>query len=1207
MASTLTSGASKLLHQNGTDHLDGAVDAEPLSDRTLLVPSRLDNDDITINLDDLFSSPDDQETQIVIDLFKDERAPVVFWVRLIQEAWRIKRYTLALDMLEQGIGHLDPKGKCTLLCLKANYLIALARKAPKAVLTQPRGAPLIHSTDPNHPESKMNDPNAPPNTKETFWQAAEVCIGRAEGTHVTDKTIKDVKGQFSVYSAVLMLARGRLDEASRLFESILAAEPTHLYALMGRVRTTPPAILNTSRSLINPFQTPQARILFARRSFRLALKAYQQVLTLAPNFLPDPRIGIGLCCWLMGDRKKAKAAWKRSIVVHPDSSSNSATLLLGLAHLNTSKDPTLAGGEEARTEEYARGIELIQAAFKKDNTSAAALGALANFFLLSGRPGAIKLAERMIQFADARILASEGYLHLARCLHATGDRAAALSVYQQSSEMFPDQLLALLSEAQFLIESNSWPAAVNLYENVLRRNPRCVEALCTIASIHAHLAFSDTSAIDSQAERKMAKEAYDQVLRLFASGKEAAEGVKDHVVNKYIAKSERVRELARDEQMFVEIAKVWDDDVLSGERCLRAYREAQRILEEKNENGEDAETGESKREESALLATRLANNIGVLEYHRQDPIAAQESIEAALVKIGERIASSGGKISEQDDAALSVCTYNRGVILEALNDEEVAINECYNQLLSQHPEYIEAKARLALIALRSISGSQRQKNFELANQYLKEMLTTNSAALEVRALQSYYLYTAGLYRNLKDFARATLELDQKDAYALTTRGMVAFHEARENRDPSKEGSKMRQQLFVRSAQYFERALQQHKHCAIAAQGIAILIAENVLGSGIETPLTAEPNSAMLAMNRNTRDALTILNKVKESVNDASVYVNIGHCHFHREEYERAIESYETASKRYHKDQDATILQYLARAWYHKGVKDQSFNDIHQALEKGRLALSLQPRDLSIKYNIALMQQKGVQVLFDLTPQRRTLEQLHLAIQDANESQALFLELQNDPTDPAPYQKDFPRQRFNYGKGLLGRAPVIQEAQEKYEATEQAAVDRARQAREDERRRREELEAARLAQVQEQATRLAEQRKRMLEEAAQWTLSANFADSDEDGFEAEVKERKKREKKAAGGGGGKKRSKKEKRDGSETAESSSEAEDDKPKKKRVKSKSKKDRRKSETPGAEIDLDEDGEEAVTGGNRMKRIGRASKNIKSSEFIESSDEED
>lgn len=563
-------------------------------------------------------------------------------------------------------------------------------------------------------------------------------------------------------------------------------------------------------------------------------------------------------------------------------------LLLGLAHLNASKDPTFPGGESARTEEYSKGIELIQAAFKQDNTSAAAAGPLANYFLLSGRPGAIKLAERMIQFADARILASEGYLHLARSLHSTGD-PLALNVYQQSSELFPDQLLALLAEAQFLIASDSWPAVINSYENILRRHPRCVEALCAIASVHAHLAFTDPSAIDSMAERKKAKEAFEQVLRLFASGKEAAEGVQDHVVNKYIAKSERVRELAKDEQMFIEIARVWDDDPVGGERCLRAYREAMRVIE--------GLVGDNTDDSSPANLPKLLNNIGVLEYHRNDPVAAQTSIEEALLKVGENINKNGGHVSEQDDAVLSVCTYNRGVVLEALGDDEAAI-ECYKQILSSHPEYLEAKARLALIALKLAHGPERNRHFENANAYLKEILTTNHTNLEVRALQSYYLYQAGLHRNLKDFARTTLSIDPNDAYALTARGMIAYQEARENRDMSKEGLKNKQQTFVRSAQYFERALSQHKHSAIAAQGIAIAIAEGFLGTGID-PTTNDTassggangsGSSVNAMAKNTRDALTILNKVKESLNDASVYVNIGHCHFHRDEWERAIES-----------------------------------------------------------------------------------------------------------------------------------------------------------------------------------------------------------------------------------------------------------------------------------------------------------------------------
>lgn len=157
----------------------------------------------------------------------------------------------------------------------------------------------------------------------------------------------------------------------------------------------------------------QARILFARRSFRPALKAYQTVLKTAPNFLPDPRIGIGLCFWMLGERDRARAAWERGMVVvssirtleepatltrfRKNPTSPVPGLLLGLAHLNASKDPTLPGGEDARSEQYAQGIKLVTAAFKLDNTQAAAASPLANHFLLTGKPG-VSSVERVAMF-----------------------------------------------------------------------------------------------------------------------------------------------------------------------------------------------------------------------------------------------------------------------------------------------------------------------------------------------------------------------------------------------------------------------------------------------------------------------------------------------------------------------------------------------------------------------------------------------------------------------------------------------------------------------------------------------------------------------------------------------------------------------------------------------------------------------------------------
>lgn len=111
---------------------------------------------------------------------------------------------------------------------------------------------------------------------------------------------------------------------------------------------------------------------------------------------------------MVGEKERARKAWERSIAVvrrllsfvrreaqadlsgystQNPSYSTTPTLLLGLSHLNASKDPTLAGGEDARAQAYKEGIEGISAAFKRDNTLAAATAPLAGHFLLTGKAG----------------------------------------------------------------------------------------------------------------------------------------------------------------------------------------------------------------------------------------------------------------------------------------------------------------------------------------------------------------------------------------------------------------------------------------------------------------------------------------------------------------------------------------------------------------------------------------------------------------------------------------------------------------------------------------------------------------------------------------------------------------------------------------------------------------------------------------------------
>ncbi|KAK4704656.1 RNA polymerase-associated protein CTR9, partial [Phenoliferia sp. Uapishka_3] len=1105
--------------------------------RTFDVP--MGNESVVVELDELNNDADFEDP---INLILESRPPnLKYFVLVVEEAWHRQKWKLAITSLQNVLdspphgGGFPREDRLVLCCLLATYNLALARRAPKMLLPAredgTKSRSLTHSTNPDHPESMIQDPLAPPLLKEEYWRRAEHRLREAESVDRYDKRLLDAQ-------AALMLARGRVDDAGKLFEQILLKEPTHLMALMGRSRK-------------------QARVSFAKRSWRPALKIYQNVLALAPNFLPDPRIGIGLCFWMLGERERAKKAWERSAAVHAESSSNSALLLLALANLNASRDPVHIGGEDGRAAAYKTGMEYVKVAFKKDNTTAAAAGPLATHFLYQANyDAALKLAERAVQYADTRALLAEGHVHVARVLHAQNNDAA-MSRYAESIAANPEHVVANLAIAQTLIRVVDFPAATNIFETILRRQPRCIEALVSLASIHTHLAFTYHSIADSSAERQKAKELYEQVLRLFAAGKDPTES------NRAISLSARTREISHDPDLFIEIAKLWSDEN-SLDRSLQAYRQSAQIRREAavDEDGEETE---------GSVPAPILNNIGVLEYQKGDLVSAQTRFEAALGEVGHAVSQAGGVISDEVDAVLTAVTYNLGVIYEAIGDPEKA-KDAFGQILARHSEYVDAKARLALIAMKS-------RDMDRAHNLIKEALSSQPYNPEIRALYTYFLSQTAPPKLAQDFTLETLKLNKSnarpDVYSLCASGMLYYSQAREGKDPSKTAVNERAAKFLRSADYYNTALRLDPNCAFAAQGLAISIAEGTIGTGVEvmptTPALLEPAQRA----KNSRDALTILLKVKESILDGSVYVNIGHCHFARDEWERAIESYETASKRFFKGKNVNTLLYLARSWYHKANKDHNYSDLRSALKEAQAALELQPNDLAIIFNIAIIQQKGIEILFDLPPARRTLAEIRLALADCEESQKLFERLANDKNDHPPYSKELPFQRQKYGVSLAKRAVDTIGIQEAYEATEQARVERSRQAREAERERQAEEEARKKAEIDKRAHELAEQRRKMREEAELYAQTKLGLDVESDD------EKKKKEK-----GGKKRKSAKAKKEDGE----SSDEEDDKPKPKKKKAKAKVE--EADSGEQQMDVDSDGEEAVRGKRKAARSGKAFK---------------
>jgi len=177
-----------------------------------------------------------------------------------------------------------------------------------------------------------------------------------------------------------------------------------------------------------------------------------------------------------------------------------------------------------------------------------------------------------------------------------------------------------------------------------------------------------------------------------------------------------------------------------------------------------------------------------------------------------------------------------------------------------------------------------------AHELLKQAMASQNGNLNLRAFYTYFLIQSNLPKPAKDFVFATLkDHDKHDVYSLCAAGWIQYNQSRESRDTSPKALEERRRGFQRSAEFYDKALMLDPLCAVAAQGLAIVTAEDALGSFGGGPATTSADDAQKRM-RNARDALDIFAKIRESLPDGSVYLNMGHCYYARDEFDRAIES-----------------------------------------------------------------------------------------------------------------------------------------------------------------------------------------------------------------------------------------------------------------------------------------------------------------------------
>ncbi|BEI92846.1 uncharacterized protein CcaverHIS019_0504740 [Cutaneotrichosporon cavernicola] len=1001
-----------------------------------------------INFKDL---GDDESAEVIPDLLADYQAECKDWTAVAREHWRCGRWNRAEDLIRRGIKFFasgrqpDHMALVNLYAMLGHLHLTQSRTAPKTVLQNAKFDVLPGNVG----------------TKEYHYTEATANFNRADealrsfGTGPEDEPVSVAMGKIILY-----LARGQPGVASPLVDRLLKRQPNNLSVLMAH-----------------------ARLQFARREHDAALVTYQKILSLSPDVQPDPRIGIGLCAYVLGDKERAHAAWERA--QRRDSTSWAPPLLLGLSSLNMARDPSVPLPERVAFE--SQGVDKVSAAFRLNNKSAAAALALAAVCTLGREVEmASKLAERAIQYSDNRRHSVLANSERGRLGFIAGELTDAARYIGAAKTEDPNtvNVMAELTLAQIAIKNGNLREALNFVEQTAKRLNGKGPLEFTV--LHASLlAYPHLGMPADEAERnlKSARTMLGDVQNLMSNAETEEDWAK-------------LRGVANDADAFVELAKLWQKESI--EKAITSYQTAIQIkAEAESDDAEDTQAESQVRTKPVDYDTvRLSTNLASL-YALQ---GESDSAESMFLEALQRLASANGK---EADELKTVLAYDLGRACEQGGDT-VKAQQWYRDVLGQHPEHMESKVRLAVIA--RIAG----RNVD-AHNYLKECLRADETNVTLRSVYTNFLISLGSYKEALQFTSQTLKYERHDVYTFTALGWLHFNVGREAK--SQQDVAERSKQYLRSAEAYERALSVDPTNAIAAQGLVIALTEDTL-----TPkaLQVAPGSVEEMKNR-TRlagQALSVLGRIKDSLPEGAVNVNIGHCCFIRGEEERAIEAYGSALSAAN-GRSVPILLYLCRAWFSYANKETNFSAMGQALHYAQRAMHLQPSDRAILYNIAMIQQKAAEIMLGLEPSRRMLDELKLALKRATEAVGIFRALADDKTRPLPYDPEVADHRARYGESLVRKGPEAIATQEEFESEAAARVEEARRMRAAEQERITAAAAARQAEIEERAAEITEQRLKAREEARAFHEQLNTQIREEEERKAERIEQRKRRKDADG--------------------------------------------------------------------------------------------
>ncbi|CAO1620380.1 unnamed protein product [Parajaminaea phylloscopi] len=657
-----------------------------------------------------------------------------------------------------------------------------------------------------------------------------------------------------------------------------------------------------------------------------------------------------------------------------------------------------------------------------------------------------------------------------------------------------------------------------------------------------------------------------------AQGKKSLQRSQRALIAENISKSaaRSLYKLGQDALVHVELAQMLQSGPSSGDlpRAARQYTTALELLSsaQRRDGGSSLRAPPSveirlRANLGAVLGIRaLESSIGPgygnLEEESanvpQHPLIERslEHLRVALDLIraadGEADGSQTAKSPENLEFEKTTVMFNAARLQEssASTAAQEDARRAYETILQIHPEYVDARARLAImVASLAPSDNHQGRATQLANAYFKEALSSDPCNLDTRA--SYVCFLAGelgsspfpgqwgiikdtlaeLFLGPNDSkavrifdgatsARQVAEAAAQDPFIMSAMGCAYYQLGREARD-----KKERERCIFRSGEFFSQALANDRRCAVAAQGLGILLCDDGL-TGTKIGAT-DPEAEREARKKSVDEALSTFIKLREIRDDGSIHVCLGHALGRREEWERSAKSYELASKQYYFDRNPQVLTSWSFAEYHLGMTTRSFITLRRSIEKlgqarvlfeaqrdegsgessnghseqGAASKHMRPRALHLeaeirynRYNEAVMKQKALQMLLETRKEERSLDELRAAAKGIDEGLESFRDLM--PAAQAGQlnvvSAELLEQRIQFGESLRDRQvpshiddqeSFEREVAEKSEAVKALRIERDRARREAEEKAAEE-ERVRMEEIREM-------RRRAIEEAREF--------------------------------------------------------------------------------------------------------------------------